>query len=140
MRTHFEAASASGDRLEVLYIVAVTTGMGRGELQGLKWEDLDLEAETLQVRRTLSEPKGGWIFEAPKSGKGRSKSASNDLWITCTLTSPFKYSTVARTVSPPGGWWTNRTSRTLSGSQWNLSHISRLSAVFILPYLLASVG
>ena len=35
-------------------------------------EDLDLEAGTLQVRRTLSEPKGGWIFEAPKSGKGRS--------------------------------------------------------------------
>ena len=26
----------------------------------------------LQVRRTLSEPKGGYIFEAPKSGKGRS--------------------------------------------------------------------
>ena len=41
-------------------------------MQGLKWEDLDLEAGTLQVRRTLSEPKGGWIFEAPKSGKGRS--------------------------------------------------------------------
>jgi integrase len=48
--------------------VAVTTGMRRGELQGLKWEDLDLEAGTLQVRRTLSGPKGGWIFEAPKSG------------------------------------------------------------------------
>src|SRR5919202_1847955 len=28
-------------------------------------------ARTLQVRRTLSEPKGGYIFEAPKSGKGR---------------------------------------------------------------------
>src|SRR3712207_9105343 len=40
-------------------------------LQGLKWEDVDLEAGTLQVRRTLSEPKGGYIFEAPKSGKGR---------------------------------------------------------------------
>lgn len=72
VRTLFEAASASGDRLEALYVVAVTTGMRRGELQGLKWEDLDLEAGTLQVRRTLSEPKGGWIFEAPKSGKGRS--------------------------------------------------------------------
>ena len=72
VRTLFEAASASGDRLEVLYIVAVTTGMRRGELQGLKWEDLDLEAGTLQVRRSLSEPKGGWIFEAPKSGRGRS--------------------------------------------------------------------
>jgi integrase len=70
VRALFE--TARGDRLEALYVVAVTTGMRRGELQGLKWEDLDLEAGTLQVRRTLSEPKGGWIFEAPKSGKGRS--------------------------------------------------------------------
>ncbi len=38
---------------------------------GLKWDDVDLEAGMLQVRRTLSEPKGGCIFEAPKSGKGR---------------------------------------------------------------------
>jgi integrase len=64
--------TARGDRLEALYVLAVTTGLRRGELQGLKWEDLDLEAGTLQARRTLSEPKGGWIFEAPKSGKGRS--------------------------------------------------------------------
>jgi integrase len=70
VRALFEAAS--GDRLETLYIVAVTAGLRRGELQGLKWDDLDLEAGTLQVRRTLSEPKGGYIFEAPKSGKGRS--------------------------------------------------------------------
>ena len=40
-------------------------------MQALKWEDVDLEAGMLQVRRTLSEPKGGYIFEAPKSGKGR---------------------------------------------------------------------
>ena len=66
----FEATK--GDRLEALYVVAVTAGLRRGELQGLKWEDVDLEAGTLQVRRTLSEPKGGYIFEAPKSGKGRS--------------------------------------------------------------------
>jgi integrase len=69
VRVLFEAAS--GDRLEALYIVAVTAGLRRGELQGLKWEDLDLEAGMLQVRRTCSEPKGGHIFEAPKSGKGR---------------------------------------------------------------------
>jgi integrase len=70
VRALFEAAS--GDRLEALYIVAVTAGLRRGELQGLKWDDVDLEARMLQVRRTLSEPKGGYIFEAPKSGKGRS--------------------------------------------------------------------
>jgi integrase len=70
VRALFEAAS--GERLEALYIVAVTAGLRRGELQGLKWDDVDLEGGTLQVRRTLSEPKGGYIFEAPKSGKGRS--------------------------------------------------------------------
>ena len=69
VRALFEAARE--DRLEALYVVAVTAGLRRGELQGLKWEDLDLEGGTLQVRRTLSEPKGGYIFEAPKSGKGR---------------------------------------------------------------------
>jgi integrase len=69
VRALFEAARE--DRLEALYVLAVTAGLRRGELQGLKWEDLDLEAGTLQVRRTLSEPRGGYIFEAPKSGKGR---------------------------------------------------------------------
>jgi integrase len=69
VRALFEAARE--DRLEALYVVAVTAGLRRGELQGLKWEDLDLEAGTLQVQRTLSEPKGGYVFEAPKSGKGR---------------------------------------------------------------------
>jgi integrase len=70
VRTFLE--TVSGDRLEALYVVAVTAGLRRGELQGLKWNDVDLEAGTLQVRRTLSEPRGGYIFEAPKSGKGRS--------------------------------------------------------------------
>jgi integrase len=59
------------DRLEALYVATVIAGLRRGELQGLQWEDLDLEAGALQVRRTLSEPRGGYIFEAPKSGKGR---------------------------------------------------------------------
>lgn len=69
VRSLFEAAG--GTRSEALYVVAVTAGLRRGELQGLKWADIDLDAGTLQVRRTLSEPKGGYIFEPPKSGKGR---------------------------------------------------------------------
>ncbi len=71
VRALFGAAGVAGERLEALYVVAVTAGLRRGELLGLKWEDVDLEAGMLQVRRTLSEPKGGCIFEAPKSGKGR---------------------------------------------------------------------
>jgi len=69
VRVFLEAVS--GDRLEALYVVAITAGLRAGELLGLKWEDLDLEAGMLQVRRTLSETRSGRIFEAPKSGKGR---------------------------------------------------------------------
>jgi integrase len=47
-------AAARGDRLEALYILAVTTGMRIGEMFGLKWSDVDLEAGTVQVRRTVA--------------------------------------------------------------------------------------
>jgi len=43
----------------------------QGELLGLRWEDVDLEAGKLQVRRTLSLTRQGHVFEPPKNGKGR---------------------------------------------------------------------
>ena len=61
-----------GNRLEALYVLAVTAGLRIGELLGLKWEDIDLGAESLHVRRTRSQAKTGPTFTAPKNGKGRS--------------------------------------------------------------------
>ena len=63
---------AQGDRFESLYVLAVHCGLREGELLGLKWDDLDLQAGTLSVRRTLSETRSGYVFESPKNGKGRS--------------------------------------------------------------------
>src|SRR5919112_4065131 len=63
--------AAHGNRLEALYVLAVTAGLRIGELLGLKWEDIDLDAETLRVRRTRSQAKTGPTFTAPKNGKGR---------------------------------------------------------------------
>jgi integrase len=62
--------AVNGDRLEALYVLAVTIGLRQGELLGLKWDDIDLEIETLQVRRTLTTAKGGPVLSAPKT-KGR---------------------------------------------------------------------
>jgi len=45
--------AARGERFEALYVLAVSTGMRKGELLGLRWEDADLEGETLRVRRTV---------------------------------------------------------------------------------------
>jgi integrase len=42
--------AAAGDRLEALYVLALTTGMRQGELFRLRWQDVDLEGATLSVR------------------------------------------------------------------------------------------
>jgi integrase len=46
-------SAASGDRLEALYVVAIHTGLRRGELLGLRWPDVDLDSRTLSVQRSL---------------------------------------------------------------------------------------
>jgi integrase len=61
-----------GNRLEALYVLAVTAGLRVGELLGLKWEDVDLDTGTLRVKRTRSQARTGPIFTTPKNGKGRS--------------------------------------------------------------------
>jgi integrase len=64
--------AARGDRFEALFVLAIHCGLREGELLGLKWDDLDLDAGTLTVRRTLSETRErGHVFELPKNGKGR---------------------------------------------------------------------
>src|SRR5215204_1982716 len=63
--------AARGDRYEALYVIAIHYGLRQGELLGLKWADIDLNAGTLQVRRTMSETRTGRIEEETKSGKGR---------------------------------------------------------------------
>jgi integrase len=64
--------ASRGNRLEALYVLAVTAGLRIGELLGLKWEDIDLGAGSLHVRRTKSQAKTGPTFTTPKNGKGRS--------------------------------------------------------------------
>jgi integrase len=47
-------ATVSGHKWEALFTLAMATGMRRGELLGLKWQDVNFEAGQLQVRRVLS--------------------------------------------------------------------------------------
>ncbi len=55
-----------------LYALAASTGLRLGELLGLAWSDVDLEAATLTVRRSLAVAHdGGWQLAAPKSARSR---------------------------------------------------------------------
>lgn len=45
--------AAQGSGLETLLLLALATGIRRGELLGLKWTDIDCERALFQVRRLL---------------------------------------------------------------------------------------
>jgi integrase len=52
--------------------IAATTGMRRGELAGLRWDDVDLEGGRLQVRTSIkNDLGGGWVEGPPKSHQAR---------------------------------------------------------------------
>jgi integrase len=63
--------AAKGDRLHALYVLALMTGMRQGELLGLRWQDVDLGAGSVSVRRTLVRTSQGWSWAEPKTAKGR---------------------------------------------------------------------
>lgn len=55
--------TASSNRLHALYELALRTGLRKGELLGLHWEDLDLDGGTASVHRSLQRtPTGGLII------------------------------------------------------------------------------
>jgi integrase len=69
--TKFLLEAARGDRLEALYVLAVHTGMRQGEILALKWDDIDLESATINVRRTLTKSGTRITTGEPKTSKGR---------------------------------------------------------------------
>jgi integrase len=65
-------AAARGHGMEALFVLALTTGMRRGELLALKWQDIDFELGAVHVRRAFTRAKGQRYLEAePKTEKSR---------------------------------------------------------------------
>ena len=50
--------AVAGHRLEVLYRIALSLGLRRGEVLGLRWKDIDFERATLRVTRLLQRVRG----------------------------------------------------------------------------------
>ncbi len=60
-----------GERLEALFVVALTMGLRRGELLGLRWSDVDLDARTLRVQRSVQRENGELRLVQPKTRSSR---------------------------------------------------------------------
>lgn len=64
--------TASGHRLEALFVLALHTGMRLGEILALRWTDVDLKARTIAIRQSVQRRKGGqWEWGTPKTKSGR---------------------------------------------------------------------
>lgn len=74
---HAFLSHVEGDRLAGAWWLLANTGMRRGEALGLRWSDLDLDAGTARITRTLittavqrrDDP--GYSWGTPKTAKGR---------------------------------------------------------------------
>lgn len=53
----------------IFALLAFTTGMRRGELLGLTWEDIDLDNGTIKITKQLQKLNGELLFTTPKSIK-----------------------------------------------------------------------
>ena len=63
---------AKGHRLEAAFIAAIVLGLRRGELLGLKWNDVDFESDRLTVRGSLQRVAGGGLVVLePKTDSSR---------------------------------------------------------------------
>jgi integrase len=63
--------AARGSRLFMPTLLAVATGMRRGEVLALRWCDVDFAANALAVCRSLEETREGLSFKQPKTQRGR---------------------------------------------------------------------
>lgn len=60
-----------GDRLMAAWMLASTTGLRRGEVLGLRWQDVDLDAARASVRQTLVSVAYEIRLSTPKTARGR---------------------------------------------------------------------
>ncbi len=72
LRAVLEALEAEALKWQALVRLLIDTGIRRGECCRLRWEDIDLEAQVVTIRRNLCyTPARGVYIDTPKSGKLR---------------------------------------------------------------------
>jgi integrase len=60
-----------GRPLHPVAVLALATGMRRGELAALRWGDVDFDGGKIRVERSLEQTNAGLTFKSPKTKAGR---------------------------------------------------------------------
>ena len=63
--------SCTGDRIEALYVLALSLGLRQGEVLGLTWDDIDFESGEVRVRMQLQRYSGAYHLDEVKTDRSR---------------------------------------------------------------------
>jgi integrase len=64
-------AATKDDRMSAVYRLALATGFRRGELLGLRWSDVDLDAGTVSVKQARTRVRKGAVTGPPKTARSK---------------------------------------------------------------------
>lgn len=64
-------SAIDGSAMHLPVLLALTTGMRRGEILGLRWKDVDVDRAAVSVTQTLEQTKDGLAFKEPKTDRSR---------------------------------------------------------------------
>lgn len=67
-----------GEPLEAAYLAALSLGLRRGEVLGLRWSDVDFEAKTITIAQALARVGGKLHFIEPKTRQSRRRLPLHD--------------------------------------------------------------
>jgi integrase len=90
---------ALGDRLAIVYVLALFCGLRRGEVLALRWRDVDLDKRELHVRNTLHEELGGTF----RMGEAKSLSARRSISISVSVAAALQDHRVRQSEEPKEG-------------------------------------
>ena len=66
------------DPLYAAYVLVATTGMRRGEVMGLRWQDVDVDRGFVRIRQTLTTVEDRLVFDTTKTQRSRRRISLDD--------------------------------------------------------------
>jgi integrase len=70
--------ASEAHRLHAAFVLLATTGMRRGEVVGLRWDDVDLDGSRVQVRQAVTTAGNEIVIDGPKTRRSRRSIALDD--------------------------------------------------------------
>jgi integrase len=113
------------DRHEALFLLALGTGMRQGELLGLAWQDIDLDAGSLRVRYELTRRNGQFERAEPKTDRSRRTVPLAPALVAALVAHRERTIAAGFVPTATGPVFTNRSGGPLNGG-WVTHHVHEL--------------